>query len=132
MGDACHTHSPKAGQGLNTSVNDTWNLGWKLAHVLRGQADASLLQTYSAERQDIAKMLIDFDRELAKMFSAKPRSAENPDGVDPAEFQRYFVQFGASLRALPSSTNRQSWWARVRTSTWPKGRCWACAFIPPR
>jgi len=93
-GDACHTHSPKAGQGLNTSVNDTWNLGWKLAHVLRGQADASLLQTYSAERQDIAKMLIDFDRELAKMFSAKPRSAENPDGVDPAEFQRYFVQFG--------------------------------------
>jgi phenol 2-monooxygenase len=37
-GDACHTHSPKAGQGLNTSVNDTWNLGWKLAHVLTGRA----------------------------------------------------------------------------------------------
>lgn len=37
-GDACHTHSPKAGQGMNTSLNDTWNLGWKLAHVLTGRA----------------------------------------------------------------------------------------------
>lgn len=93
-GDACHTHSPKAGQGLNTSVNDTWNLGWKLAHVLDGRADAELLLSYSAERQDIAKQLIDFDRELARMFSAKPKSADNPDGIDPAEFQRYFTQFG--------------------------------------
>ncbi|NLQ16982.1 3-hydroxybenzoate 4-monooxygenase [Marinomonas sp. M1K-6] len=93
-GDACHTHSPKAGQGLNTSVNDTWNLGWKLAHVLSGRADKALLQTYSYERQLVAQQLIDFDREFSKMFSAKPKSAEHPDGVDPAEFQRYFTQFG--------------------------------------
>ncbi|TYL48372.1 FAD-binding monooxygenase [Marinomonas sp. IMCC 4694] len=93
-GDACHTHSPKAGQGLNTSVNDTWNLGWKLAHVLTGKASPTLLSTYSGERQAVAQQLIDFDRAFSKMFSAKPMSAEHPDGVDPAEFQKYFQQFG--------------------------------------
>tara|TARA_R110001599_G_scaffold67077_2_gene189630 strand:+ start:15461 stop:17374 length:1914 start_codon:yes stop_codon:yes gene_type:complete len=93
-GDACHTHSPKAGQGLNTSVNDTWNLGWKLAHVLTGRATPELLQSYSFERQTVAQQLIDFDREFSKMFSAKPKSASNPDGIDPAAFQQYFVQFG--------------------------------------
>ncbi|RBP83525.1 3-hydroxybenzoate 4-monooxygenase [Marinomonas rhizomae] len=93
-GDACHTHSPKAGQGLNTSVNDTWNLGWKLAHVLIGRAKPELLQSYSLERQTVAQQLIDFDREFSKMFSAKPKSTANPDGVDPAAFQKYFVKFG--------------------------------------
>lgn len=93
-GDACHTHSPKAGQGLNTSVMDTWNLGWKLAHVLTGRADESLLKTYSDERREYGQALIDFDRKFSAMFSAKPKSAENPDGVDPAEFQRYFQLFG--------------------------------------
>ncbi len=38
-GDACHTHSPKAGQGMNVSMQDTFNLGWKLAHVLQGRAE---------------------------------------------------------------------------------------------
>ncbi|NVK40942.1 MAG: FAD-dependent monooxygenase [Oceanospirillaceae bacterium] len=93
-GDACHTHSPKAGQGLNTSVMDTWNLGWKLAHVLTGRAAPEILKTYSAERREYGQALIDFDREFSAMFSAKPKSAENPDGVDPAEFQRYFQLFG--------------------------------------
>ena len=93
-GDACHTHSPKAGQGLNTSVNDTWNLGWKMAHVLRGQANPDLLQTYSAERQDIATQLIDFDRAFAKLFSTKVKSADNPNGADPDELQRMYMQFG--------------------------------------
>jgi phenol 2-monooxygenase (NADPH) len=106
-GDACHTHSPKAGQGLNTSVMDTWNLGWKMAHVLNGKADAELLKSYSAERQVIAKQLIDFDRELSKMFSTKPKSPTNPDGIDPADFQKYFEQFarftaGTAIRYNPS------------------------------
>ena len=64
-GDACHTHSAKAGQGMNVSMNDTWNLGWKLASVLRGRAKPELLHTYSDERQKIAKQLIDFDRDAA-------------------------------------------------------------------
>ena len=73
-GDACHTHSPKAGQGMNVSMQDAFNLGWKLAAVLRGRCAPKLLHTYSAERQAIAKELIDFDREWAKMLSA-PRKA---------------------------------------------------------
>ncbi|MDP2609113.1 MULTISPECIES: FAD-dependent monooxygenase [unclassified Oceanobacter] len=93
-GDACHTHSPKAGQGLNTSVMDTWNLGWKLAHVLTGLAEEDLLKTYSAERREYGQALIDFDREFSRMFSARPKSAEYPEGVDPAGFQRYFQLFG--------------------------------------
>jgi phenol 2-monooxygenase len=51
-GDACHTHSPKAGQGMNVSMQDTFNLGWKLVHVLQGRADASLLRSYSKRAPD--------------------------------------------------------------------------------
>lgn len=96
VGDACHTHSPKAGQGMNVSMQDAFNLGWKLASVLRDKARPELLRTYSTERQTVAKELIDFDRELAAMFSAKPRDGNDPEGVgvDPAEFQRYFIQQG--------------------------------------
>lgn len=93
-GDACHTHSPKAGQGMNVSMQDAFNLGWKLAAVLQGHAKPELLHSYSTERQAIAKELIDFDREFARMFSAKPKAANDDDGVDPAEFQRYFTMHG--------------------------------------
>ena len=95
-GDACHTHSPKAGQGMNVSMQDSFNLGWKLAAVLRGRSPPSLLHTYSAERQAVAKELIDFDREWAAMLSAPSRKQGDPagTGVDPADVQRYFVQHG--------------------------------------
>ena len=95
-GDACHTHSAKAGQGMNVSMNDTWNLGWKLGAVLSGTAKPELLHTYSEERQKIAKQLIDFDREFAKMFSAHPKESGDAEGegVDPEEFQEYFIAQG--------------------------------------
>ena len=95
-GDACHTHSAKAGQGMNVSMADAWNLGWKLGTVLRGTANAELLHTYSEERQRVAQELIDFDREFARMFSAAPKEDRDDAtaGVDPEEFQRYFVQQG--------------------------------------
>ena len=93
-GDACHTHSPKAGQGMNVSMQDAFNLGWKLASVVRGRCVPQILQTYSAERRSVAKELIDFDREFAKMFSAPPKNRFRPDGegIDPVEFQEYFVR----------------------------------------
>ena len=95
-GDACHTHSPKAGQGMNVSMQDSFNLGWKLASVLRGQCSPQLLHTYSAERQAVAKELIDFDREFAKLFSDPPKNATDAgrEGVDLTEFQKYFVKQG--------------------------------------
>jgi phenol 2-monooxygenase len=93
-GDACHTHSAKAGQGMNVSMQDGFNLGWKLAAVLRGRAPAALLATYSAERRAIAQKLIDFDREWSSMMAAPLKSPQTPNGVDPAELQAYFVQHG--------------------------------------
>jgi len=95
-GDACHTHSPKAGQGMNVSIADAFNLGWKLAAVLRRRCSPQILHTYSEERRSVAKELIDFDREFAKMFSAPPKDPSNPDagGVDPTEFQKYFTKQG--------------------------------------
>src|SRR5262249_39440023 len=77
-GDACHTHSAKAGQGMNVSMADAWNLGWKLGSVLTGTAKPELLHTYSQERRAIAKELIDFDREFSKRFSG--RAANSGDG----------------------------------------------------
>ena len=93
-GDACHTHSPKAGQGMNVSMQDAFNLGWKLAAVLRGHCPPELLHSYSAERQAIAKELIDFDREWAKMLSAPLKTSETGEGVDPKEVEAYFVRHG--------------------------------------
>jgi phenol 2-monooxygenase (NADPH) len=108
-GDACHTHSPKAGQGMNVSMQDAFNLGWKLASVLRGRCSPKILETYSDERQAVAKELIDFDRKWAKMFSAPPKDPFNAEreGVDPAEFQTYFVKqarftAGTETRYAPS------------------------------
>jgi 2-polyprenyl-6-methoxyphenol hydroxylase-like FAD-dependent oxidoreductase len=98
-GDACHTHSPKAGQGMNFSMQDSFNLGWKLASVLRKHCVPTLLHTYSEERQRVAQELIDFDREFARMFSDRPvrfadTSMEHADGIDPEAFQTYFIQHG--------------------------------------
>jgi len=66
-GDACHTHSPKAGQGMNVSMGDTFNLGWKLISVLTGRADAALLHSYSGERRAAAKGLVEFDHKWARV-----------------------------------------------------------------
>ena len=119
-GDACHTHSPKAGQGMNVSMQDGFNLGWKLALVLLGRCTPQLLHTYSAERRAIAKGLIDFDRAFAKMFSAPPKDPDNPDGdgVDPSEFQQYFVQHGrftagTATRYKPSIISAEPTWQNL-------------------
>jgi phenol 2-monooxygenase len=95
-GDACHTHSAKAGQGMNVSMQDGFNLGWKLGAVLQGLANADLLRTYSNERQPIAQELIDFDKEWSAMMGAPPKDPSHPEagGVDPTELQAYFVRAG--------------------------------------
>ena len=91
-GDACHTHSAKAGQGMNVSMQDAFNLSWKLAAVLEGRADASLLETYDEERRPVAQELIDFDREWSSMLAATPQGA---DGTEAAQaLSDYFVRQG--------------------------------------
>jgi phenol 2-monooxygenase (NADPH) len=86
-GDACHTHSAKAGQGMNVSLQDGFNIGWKLGHVLDGRAPEALLDTYSAERQAVAKNLIDFDKEWSSLMAAKPEDLEDPSAV-----QQFYVE----------------------------------------
>ena len=95
-GDACHTHSAKAGQGMNVSMQDTFNLGWKLISVLEGRAIPELLRTYTVERHAIAQGLIDFDKEWSKIMASPPKDPNRPEpgGLDPAELQAYFVKSG--------------------------------------
>ena len=94
VGDACHTHSPKAGQGMNVSMHDSFNLGWKLASVIRGSCVPDILHTYAAERRSIAEELLAFDRELATMFSMQDRSdsADTGEGLEATRLQEYMVK----------------------------------------
>ncbi|MEU8087084.1 FAD-dependent monooxygenase [Micromonospora sp. NPDC049101] len=70
-GDAAHIHSPAGSQGLNTGVQDAYNLGWKLARVLAGAPDA-LLDTYEAERRPVAEQAIGLSTELLDDKEATP------------------------------------------------------------
>ncbi|WP_180132451.1 FAD-dependent monooxygenase [Rhodoferax sp. BLA1] len=79
-GDACHTHSPKAGQGMNVSMGDTFNLGWKLISVLTGRAEPSLLHSYSDERRAAAKGLVEFDHKWARVVGARGED-DSTDGL---------------------------------------------------
>nr|WP_315266425.1 FAD-dependent monooxygenase [Microbacterium lemovicicum] len=102
-GDACHTHSAKAGQGMNVSMQDGFNLGWKLGSVLTGRSPASLLPTYSAERQPVAQELIDFDREWSSLMARKPEEISDPQ--DLATYYLATAEFpsGFMTRYAPSS-----------------------------
>lgn len=109
-GDACHTHSAKAGQGMNVSMQDAFNLGWKLISVLDGRAKPELLRTYSVERRAIAQVLIDFDKEWSRIMASPPKDPQRPElgGVDPAELEAYFVKSlrytaGVATRYAPAT-----------------------------
>ena len=96
-GDACHTHTAKAGQGMNVSMQDTYNLGWKLAAVLQGRSPASLLDTYSQERKVIAEDLIAMDTRWSKAIGGAGRvDSHDAKAVQAAfaEVQRQFVTNG--------------------------------------
>jgi 2,4-dichlorophenol 6-monooxygenase len=70
MGDACHRHPPNNGLGANTSIQDSFNLAWKLAHVLRGHADPSLLDTYDDERAPIGRQVVERANKSIAEFGA--------------------------------------------------------------
>ncbi|GAA0680305.1 FAD-binding monooxygenase [Marinobacterium maritimum] len=108
-GDACHTHSPKGGWGLNTSLPDTFNLGWKLAAVLQGRSHPRLLSTYGPERRKVAQQLIDADRELSRLVATRPTAGDDSAQakVDTAKIEAFmkrqsgFVS-GTSIEYFPS------------------------------
>jgi 2-polyprenyl-6-methoxyphenol hydroxylase-like FAD-dependent oxidoreductase len=73
LGDAAHIHSPVGAQGMNTGLQDAYNLGWKLALVIDGRADASLLDSYEEERIPIARRLLNTtDRAFRLVVSDSP------------------------------------------------------------
>ena len=108
-GDACHTHSPKGGWGLNTSLPDTFNLGWKLAAVLQGKSDPKLLQTYSPERRKVAQQLIEADRQLSKLVATRPtaKSGEDQAKTDTTDIEKFMARqngfvAGTAIEYYPS------------------------------
>jgi phenol 2-monooxygenase len=88
---------------MNVSMQDGFNLGWKLGHVLEGRSPESLLSTYSEERQVVAKNLIDFDKEWSTMMAKKPEEFNSPSELEDfyvttAEFPAGFMtQYAPSM-----------------------------------
>jgi hypothetical protein len=71
MGDACHLHSPAGGQGMNTGIQESNNLGWKLSFVIKGLCSREILSTYHDERHEIGKSLVKVTSLLTKITNTK-------------------------------------------------------------
>lgn len=97
-GDAAHIHSPFGGQGMNTGLQDVWNLAWKLELILRGHGTERLLESYGAERLPIIKQVIETTDHMTRVLSAPSKLAQAlRDVVIPmvsrlAPFQHAFVR----------------------------------------
>jgi len=86
-GDAVHRHPPSNGLGSNTSVQDAFNLAWKLAYVLGGKADASLLETYTAERAPVGRQVVDRANRSIEEFGPIFGALGLLDTSDPEQMQ---------------------------------------------
>ncbi|EKG15728.1 Monooxygenase FAD-binding protein [Macrophomina phaseolina MS6] len=118
-GDAVHTHSPKAGQGMNVSMADAYNLGWKIASVVKGRSPRSILKTYQSERRRIAQDLIDFDHKFSRLFSGRPaKDILDTEGISMDEFKQTFrkahmftsglsVHYGASMLVAKAGSSTE-------------------------
>ncbi|MGD0472069.1 MAG: FAD-dependent monooxygenase [Candidatus Velthaea sp.] len=110
-GDASHIHSPFGAQGMNTGLQDAWNLAWKLDFVLRGWGSDGLLDTYSLERHPIAKSVIFVTDAITRAMSTPNMLAQTArDTFIPlltrlAPFRRVFVsnlsELGVSIGGSP-------------------------------
>lgn len=85
-GDACHTHSSGAAQGMNTGMHDAVNLGWKLSLVLQGIVKPDLLHTYEAERLPNVQKLINYDKDISRLMTMQlPENWKGDPNADPNE-----------------------------------------------
>jgi hypothetical protein len=97
-GDAAHIHSPFGGQGMNTGLQDVWNLAWKLDLVLHGHGSEELLDSYSGERLPVIKRVIDMTHFMTKAMGTSSKLAQGvrnlviPVVSRLAPFQEGFVQ----------------------------------------
>jgi len=88
VGDAVHRHPPSNGLGSNTSIQDSYNLAWKLAYVLNGQAGAGLLDSFDAERAPVGAQIVLRANKSIEEFGAILSALGLDDTVDVAEMQR--------------------------------------------
>jgi len=88
MGDAAHRHPPSNGLGSNTSIQDGFNLAWKLAMVIKGAATPKLLDTYTAERAPVAKQIVTRANKSIAEFGPIFEALGMDGGVDHAKIQR--------------------------------------------
>lgn len=88
IGDATHRHPPSNGLGSNTSIQDSFNLAWKLASVLKGQAGARLLESFDAERAPIARQIVTRANQSIDEFGPIFKALGLLDSIDPVTMQR--------------------------------------------
>ncbi|AOF94124.1 FAD-dependent monooxygenase [Sinorhizobium sp. RAC02] len=88
MGDAIHRHPPSNGLGSNTSIQDAFNLAWKLAHVLKGQAGEKLLDSYQTERAPVAKQIVTRANKSIEEFGPIFKALGLLDSIDPVKMQQ--------------------------------------------
>ncbi|MDN2580672.1 FAD-dependent monooxygenase [Aquibium sp. ELW1220] len=88
MGDAVHRHPPSNGLGSNTSIQDGFNLAWKLAMVVKGQAGQRLLDSYSTERAPIAKQIVTRANQSIEEFGPIFKALGLLDSIDPVKMQQ--------------------------------------------
>jgi 2-polyprenyl-6-methoxyphenol hydroxylase-like FAD-dependent oxidoreductase len=94
-GDAAHIHSPAGGQGMNTGIQDAWNLGWKLALAVQRRADDALLDSYGEERQPVGERLLRFtDRLFSVGTSTNPLVTAARDFLIPRVLPRLMATAG--------------------------------------
>lgn len=100
-GDAVHTHSPKVGLGMNMSMQDGFNVGWKVAMVAAHAANPAILATYNAERHRLAEMLLDFDRHWSGLFTeGKPPEGGPGKTESMIKVVELFEDFADGLKAF--------------------------------
>ncbi len=104
MGDAAHRHPPSNGLGSNTSIQDSFNLAWKLAAVLKGQASEGLLDSYTAERAPVAKQIVTRANQSISEFGPIFESLGMTEGVKPEVMQQ---NLEARCDATPSAEKQR-------------------------
>lgn len=97
-GDAAHIHSPVGAQGMNTGIQDAWNLGWKLAMVTRGAADARLLDSYHAERWPVGRTLLQATDRVFGVFARAVASRRSVTSLRRVVVRRVVAPALSSLR----------------------------------
>lgn len=121
-GDACHTHSPKAGQGMNVSLQDGYNIGWKLASILKGQTGQDILNTYTIERQRVAENLIEWDKTWVKGMASMGKDEGGVlDVNNKIDFSEVWVKSEAFTAGLTITYDESAiTWAKRSTQSLAK------------